>query len=123
MTESTRFQQGSLMRVKNKTTPDSWFFRYREFCDGRRVQRNIKIGTVVDLPHRRDAELVVLARRASINAEVHTPETVHDLVAHYTKYELTPERKSHATLENYAGNLKLWICPSGVRFVFPLSVP
>ena len=36
---------------------------------------------------------------------------MHDLVAHYTKHELTPERKSHSTLENYAGNLKLWILP------------
>jgi integrase len=111
MIESARFQQGSLMRVKNKYTPDSWFFRYREDQDGKRVQRNLKIGTVVDFPLRKDAEKAVLFLRANINSEVRTPETVNDLVAHYTKYELIPERKSHATLENYRSNLKLWILP------------
>ena len=111
MTESTRFQQGSLMRVKNKTTPDTWFFRYYEDRDGQRVHRNLKIGSVVDFPLRKDAERAVLCLRAKINTEVRTPETVHDLVAHYSKHELTSERKSHATLENYKGNLKLYVLP------------
>jgi site-specific recombinase XerD len=111
MTESTRFQQGSLMRVKNKTTPDTWFFRYYESRDGRRVHRNLKIGSVSEFPLRKDAEKVVLSLRANINSEIRTPETVHDLIAHYSKHELTPERKSHATLENYRGNLKLYVLP------------
>jgi integrase len=53
----------------------------------------------------------VLSLRATINSEVRTPETVHDLVAHYSTHELTLERKSHATLENYRGNLNLYILP------------
>ena len=99
------------MRVKNKTAPDTWFFRYYEDREGRRVHRNLKIGTVQDYPLRRDAEKAVLSLRANINSGVRTPETVLDLVAHYSQHELTSERKAHATLENYRGNLKLYILP------------
>ena len=111
MIVSTKFQQGSLMRVKNKTAPDTWFFRYREDRAGRRVYRNLKIGTVRELPHRRDAEKAVLSLRAKINSGVRTPETVADAIAHYSKIELVPERKSHATLENVGGVLRLHIAP------------
>ena len=99
MIESTRFQQGSLTRVKNKTAPDSWLFRYYENQAGRRVHRNIRIGTSAELPHRRDAEKAVLSLRAKINTGVRSPETVNDAIAHYKQVELTPERKSYATLE------------------------
>ena len=99
------------MRVRNKTTPDSWFFRYWEERNGKRVHRKVKVGSVVEFPLRKDAEKAVLSLRATINAEVRTPETVHDLVAHYSIHELTPERKSHATLESYGGNLKLYVLP------------
>jgi hypothetical protein len=98
MTESTRFQQGSLMRVKNETAPDTWFFRFYEDRGDRRVHRNLKIGSVRELPLRRDAEKAVLSLRAKINSEVRSPETVNDLVAHYCKLELTAERKSHSTI-------------------------
>ena len=111
MSESPRFQQGSLLRIKNKTTPDSWFFRYREDQDEKRAYRNLKIGSVEDFPLRRDAERAVLEMRSKINSGVRTPETVQDLVTHFTTHELVPERKSHATLENYRGNLKLYILP------------
>jgi integrase len=99
------------MRVKNKTTADTWFFRYYEDQDGRRVHRNLKIGSVREFPLRRDAENAVLTLRAKINTGVRTPETVNDLISHYSKHELTPERKSHSTIENYRGNLKLYIIP------------
>ncbi len=99
------------MRVKNKTAPDTWFFRYYEDRNGRRVHRNLKIGTVRELPSRRDAEKVVLSLRANINSEVRAPETVADLTAHYSNRELTVERKSHATIENYRGNLERYILP------------
>jgi hypothetical protein len=99
------------MRVKNKTTPDTWFFRYYEDRDGRRVHRNIKVGTVREFPRRRDAEKAVLTLRATINTGTRTAETVNDLIAHYSKHELTAELKSHSTIENYKGNLKLYIAP------------
>ncbi len=103
------------MRVKNKTTPDTWFFRYYEDQAGRRVHRNLKIGSVRDFPLRRDAEKAVLSLRANINSGIRTPETVHDLVAHYETHELTAERKSHATIENYKSNLTLHILPKWGR--------
>jgi integrase len=111
MTEA-RYQQGTLMRVKNKTMPDTWFFRYYgENQDGKRVHRNLKIGSVREFPLRRDAEAAVLSLRAKINSEVRTPETVRDLVTHYSKHELTAERKAFATIEAHASYLKLHIVP------------
>jgi integrase len=104
------------MRVKNKTTPATWFFRYYEDRDGRRVHRNLKIGSVRELPTRKDAEKAVLALRAKINSEVRTPETVLDLVTHYSKHELTAERKSHSTIANFKSNQKLYIEPKWGEF-------
>ena len=112
------------MRVKNKTTPDTWFFRYYEDQDGRRVHRNLKIGSVRDFPLRKDAEKAVLTLRATINSGIRTPETVHDLVAHYVSKELTADKKSHSTIANFSNNLKQHIVPkwgqcrlSGVRTI------
>jgi hypothetical protein len=101
MTESTRFQQGPLMRVTNKTTPDTCFFRYYEDQGGKRVHRNLKIGSARELPLRRDAENAVSSLRANINSGIRTPETVNYLIAHYSPRELITERKSHATIENF----------------------
>ena len=108
---SNRFQNGSLALVKNKTTDASWFFRFYEQVDGKRVHRNRRIGTVKELPRRRDAEKAVLGLRAKINSELRTPETVAQLVAHYSKHELTLERKSFATVETHESYLTLHILP------------
>jgi integrase len=108
---SNRFQNGSLTLVKNKTTDDSWLFRFYEDVDGKRVHRNQRIGTVLEFPYRRDAEMAVLALRSKINSEVRSPDTVSDLVAHYQRHELTPERKAFATLEAHRSYLALHILP------------
>jgi integrase len=111
MIESHRFQQGSLMRVKNKTTPDSWLFRYYVTLGGQRKYRNRKIGSVKEYPHLRDAQKAVLALRAKINSEVRSPETVNDLIAHYLKNELTTERKAFATVEVHRIFIERYIRP------------
>jgi integrase len=108
---SNRFQNGSLTLVKNKTTDDSWFFRFYEDVEGKRVHRNQRIGTVREFPRRRDAEKAVLSLRAKINSEVRSPETVNDLVAHYQKHELTMDRKAFATVEAHESYLTLHILP------------
>jgi hypothetical protein len=108
---SNRFQNGSLTLVKNKTTDDSWFFRFYEDVDGKRVHRNLRIGTVREFPRRRDAEKAVLSLRAKINIGIRSPETVNDLVAHYQKEELTLERKAYATVEAHKSYLTLHILP------------
>jgi integrase len=97
--------------VKNKTTDDSWFFRYYEDAGGKRIHRNLRIGTVRELPRRRDAEKAVLSLRSTINSRVRSPETVSDLIAHYRKHELTLERKAFATVNAHELYLTLHILP------------
>lgn len=97
--------------MKNKKADDSWLFRYYEDVAGKRVHRNLKIGTVQQYPRRRDAEKAVLSLRSNINSGVRAPETVNDLVAHYRKHELTTERKAYATVEAHESYLTLHILP------------
>lgn len=111
MRDSNRFQNGSLSLVKNKKADDSWFFRYYDDVGGKRVHRNLRIGTARELPRRRDAEKAVLSLRSTINTGVRSPETVKDLVAHYRKHELTLERKAYATVEAHESYLTLHILP------------
>jgi integrase len=112
MIESHRFQQGSIVRVKNKRTPDTWFFRFYEDVEGQRVYRNRKIGSVKELPRLRDAEKAVLGPRSKINVETRSPETVNDLIAHYSKIELSEDGgKRTSTREVYEGYLRVQIAP------------
>lgn len=111
MIGSNRFQQGSLLLVKNKTTDDSWFFRFYEDRGGKRIHRNQRIGTVRDFPRRRDAEMAVLSLRANINTGVRSPETVNDLIAHYAKHELTLERKAFATVDAHTVYIRKYVTP------------
>jgi integrase len=109
MIGSNRFQKGSLIRVKNKNAADTWFLRYYEDVQGKRVYRKRKIGTVTEYPHRRDAERAALPLRANINSGVRSPETVNELIAHYLKHELIPERKAFSTVEVNGSFLKLYV--------------
>jgi site-specific recombinase XerD len=112
MIGTPRFQHGSLTRVKNKTIADTWCLRFYQQVNGKSVYRRLKIGSVRELPHLRDAEKAALALRAKINREVRTPETVSDLVAHYTKHELTLERKAFATIEAYRSYIDRYVKPA-----------
>jgi integrase len=111
MIESKRFQNGSLTLVKNKTTSDTWFLRFYEDAGEKRVYRRQRIGTVREFPLRRDAEKAVCALRGKINNEVGSPLTVNDLVAHYQKYELTPNRKAFSSIENHLTLTKCHVVP------------
>src|SRR5262249_10090438 len=114
MIGSSRFQNGSLIKVKNKTAPDSWFLRYYENDEqGKRVYRKRKIGTVKEYPHRRDAEKAALGLRSEINSKsgVRSPETVNDLIAHYLKHELTTDRMAFSTVEVNGSFIKLYVVP------------
>jgi len=97
--------------VKNSTAPDTWFFRFYEERNGKRVYRKRRVGTVRELPHRRDAEKAVLHLRSNINSKVRSPETLNELIAHYLKYELTTKRKSFATVEGHTSYIDLHIRP------------
>ncbi len=112
MNGTPRFQHGSLMRVKNKTTDDTWVLRFYEEAGGKRVYRKQRIGTLKEFPTRRDAEKAVLNLRVKINSEVRMPETVNELVSHYKEHELTEESgKRSSTREVYTGFLTLHIEP------------
>jgi len=64
-----RFQHGSLTLVKNRTVPDTWYFRFYEERNGKRVYRKRRIGTVQNLPRRRDAEKAVNGLGASLSQQ------------------------------------------------------
>ena len=95
----SRFQQGSLLKQKRKSGPDVWVFRWYDETSGTRTYKKRNLGTVRDLPSRRDAEKAVAAFRANINVEVRVPITVSELIAHYRKHELTGDKKAYATID------------------------
>lgn len=99
------------MLAKNKRTDDTWFLRYYADVGGKRIYKKQRIGTVREFPHRRDAEKAALSLRAKINSEVSSPDTVNQLLTHYERYELTPDRKSFATIEGHKSYIKLHIAP------------
>lgn len=107
----SRLQEGSLLLLKRKAGPDAWVFRWYEESDGKRRYRKTVIGTVDRLRTRHDAETAVLSLKRNINAEVRAPETVSELISHYRKHELIPERKAFATLESSKIYLKRHIEP------------
>jgi integrase len=83
--------------VKNKTAPATWYFRFYEEREGRRAYRRQRIGSIKELPHRRDAEKAVLSLRERVNSEAHIPETVSELITHYKKHELTEDGDKRAS--------------------------
>ena len=106
-----RFQNGSLLKIKRRNGEQVWAFRWYDDAGGARSYRKRIVGTVAQLPHRRDAERAVSALRIHINAGVHPPQTVAELAAHYRKHELVPARKAASTI--YVGGtfLDLYVLP------------
>jgi integrase len=111
MIGTPRFQHGSLIRVKNKTTDDTWFLRFYEDEGGKRVYRKRRVGSVRQFPRKAEAEKAVLALRAKINSEVRLPETVNELLTHYKNHELTIERKAFSTVEGHRNYIDRYISP------------
>lgn len=107
----SRFQQGSLLKLKRKSGPDVWVFRWYDETNGTRTYRTRTLGTVRDLPSRKDAERAVAEFRANINVEVRVPVTVSELIAHYRNHELTEDRKAFATIASVSLYLTNQIVP------------
>jgi integrase len=107
----SRFQQGSLLKLKRKNSPDVWVFRWYDEANGTRTYKKRTLGKVTDMPLRRDAEKAVADFRANINVEVRVPQTISDLAAHYRKYELTSDKKAFATIESTSIYLSRHIVP------------
>src|ERR1700728_3320187 len=96
----SRFQQGSLFKLKRKTVPDVWVFRWYENSSEKRTYKKQIIGNVTKLRNRREAEKTVSALRSSINAEVGTPKRICDLAAHYRLHVFTRARKAFSKIAN-----------------------
>jgi site-specific recombinase XerD len=97
--------------MKRKGAPDVWAFRWYEHTSGKRRYMKRTIGTVIELPHRRDAEKALLSFRCNINSQVVTPQRVCDLIAHYQQRELVPERKAFASIATHLVITRRYIEP------------
>ena len=112
MNGASNFQNSSLTLLKNKTAPATWYLRFYEERDGRRVYRNQRIGTIRGLRTRRDAEKAVLNLRVKVNSEIRSPETVSELINHYKKHELSEAgNKRSSTRRGYKTFLGLYVEP------------
>jgi hypothetical protein len=92
------FSTRKSLETEAQSGPDVWVFRWYDETSGKRTYKKRNLGTVKDLPSRRDAEQAVADFRANINVEVRVPITVSELIAHYRKHELTEDKKAFATI-------------------------
>lgn len=106
-----RFQNGSLLKIKRKNGEQVWAYRWYEDTGESRTYRKRILGTLDQLPQRRDAERAVSVLRINVNAGVRTPQTVTELVTHYRKHELVPERKAQSTIYVNGNFLGLYVIP------------
>jgi integrase len=124
MFRRTRYQQGTLDRVKRKESPDCWIFRWRETDDnGKRIRRNKVIGTVEEYPTETKALIAAEALRLTINVErtetSQQPVSVAALVKHFTELELGPikdeqdeeEGRAYSTRSTYTDILEFHVVP------------
>jgi integrase len=108
--KAQRYQKGSLSLQKLKSKPSTWVFRYYAEENGRSVYKKKTIGSVVELPKRKDAEKAVLQLRIDINeGAAFAPMNIEQLVAHYKSNEL-PD-KAYSTRESYKTALDTHIAP------------
>jgi len=112
---SSRYQQGTVERVKRAKGPDVWIFRWREVQDDRRVQRKKVIGTVKKYKNKSAALKAVENFRAEINGRQDRirEKTVSELWGHFEAHELRNDtvERSPVTIETYLDNFKLYLVP------------
>jgi integrase len=106
---SNRFQRGSLFKEPRRGGPDVWVLRFYEYKEGKRSYRRRIIGTVTELPLKRDAEKAAAALRENINSIMSVPQTVVELIVHYEEHELV--RKAFASQENHRVLINKYIKP------------
>ena len=125
MFRRTRYQQGSLQRIRRKRGPDCWVFRWYEPNGvGRRQYRKAVVGTVEQYPTESSAQTAVSALRLTINQEAPRsrwqPILIQDLINHYKETELRLDvsegdpdehEKAYSTKKAYRIFLDRWIKP------------
>jgi len=108
--KSQRYQRGSLSLQKLKSKPSIWVFRYYAEENGQRVYKKKIVGTVTELPKRKDAEKAVTQLRIDVNeGAAFAPMNIEQLAAHYKINEL-PD-KAYSTRESYASSIEDHIVP------------
>lgn len=118
----TRYQQGSIRRLKRKHGPDVWVFRWRNIhTNGLRKETTRVIGTVLEYRTKAAAEKAAEALRININSA--TPRqsvlgmTFGELADHYKAKELEVNQegarkpKAYSTIEAGRRYLRRWIVP------------
>jgi integrase len=115
VTPSSRYQQGTVERVKRAKGPDVWIFRWREMQDGVRVQRKRIVGTVEKYKTKSLAQQAVANFRAEINNELNRigRKNIEQLWGHFQEKELrSPQaNRSATTIEVYEHNMQAIIIP------------
>jgi hypothetical protein len=116
ITRSSRYQNGTIDRVKRANGPDVWVFRWREISpDGARIQRKKTVGDLSQFPTEKSAWVAVENLRAEINAAEERVEkvTVGDAWGHFQLHELRDPAvgRSPSTICGYLDYFKNQILP------------
>jgi len=116
----TRYQKGSLFKVKRKGG-EVWYFRWREYMPGGQIVQHAKvIGSLSLIPSRTAAWKEVERLHLLVNnlsADSPRPQTFSELAEHYTTMELFDEkdprdgRLAFSTKDTYRYYLRKWILP------------
>jgi integrase len=106
-----RYQRGSLSIIlHHRNTPDTWVFRYYANENGRRIYKRKTVGTILDLPRRKDAERAVAQLRIEVNEEAGVrPILLEELAVHFRTVELP--LKAYSTRHGYLSVLNSCVLP------------
>jgi integrase len=112
----TRFQEGSIARVKRAKGPDVWVYRYRQDVDGRRLHRSRVLGTVKEYKSKTDAKRAAENLRIEVNAADGRARrmTLEDAWGHFQLHELhdAGSDRSPTTIAGYLDYFKSQILPT-----------
>jgi integrase len=112
---ATRYQQGSIERVRRANGPDVWVYRYRQTADGQRLHRSRVLGTVKEFKTKADAKRAAENLRAEINAVEDRAGrmTIADAWGHFQAHELRDPDvdRSPTTIDSYLDYFKNHIVP------------
>jgi integrase len=113
---TSRYQQGTVDRVRRAKGPDVWVFRWREMDDGKRCQRKRIIGTVDQYKSKGTAQKAVENFRAEINTELNRAGgmTIEQAWGHFQLHELEDRDvdRSPTTIAGYRDYFKNQILPT-----------
>jgi integrase len=111
----TRYQEGSIERVRRSKGPAVWVLRYRQDVDGKRVHRSRVLGTVKEFKSKADAKRASENLRAEINAAEDRAGrmTVEGAWGHFQANELEDpgSDRSPTTIATYRDYFKQYIIP------------